>query len=220
MSPPILPSKKKIFCNACQNETNHVIQCEHEKMYCDEEHGQLIFYEKEIYRFWTCAGCETGTMEVCFTMSGMHDSNGNEIFDYNYHPKRTHGAITVKWFNKLPEKLAKLYKESVEAYNYNQHILCATGLRAIIEGVCVNKKIEGRNLYNKIENLTSLLPKNIVKNLHSFRFMGNMAVHELEPPDKSNLKLAIEISEDLLNYLYDLDYKANLLNKKNKARRT
>ena len=186
-------------------------------MYYEEEDKQLIFWEKEIYRFWTCAGCDTGTMEVCFTMSGMHDSNGEEIYSYEYHPKRGQGEITVKKFNKLPEKLVKLYKESVEAYNYNQHILCTAGLRALIEAVCVNKNIDGRTLYDKIENLISLLPKNIVKNLHSFRFMGNLAVHELEPSSKSDLKLAIEVSEDLLNNLFDLDYKANLLNKKNKS---
>ena len=215
MSSSNLPTQKRIFCNICKNETNHLLQCEHEKTYYEEEEEGLIFWEKEIYRFWTCAGCDTGTMEVCFTMSGMHDLNGDEIYSYEYHPTRGQGEIAVKRFNKLPDKLVKLYKESVEAYNYNQHILCTAGLRALIEGVCINKNIDGRTLYDKIENLISLLPKNIVKNLHSFRFMGNMAVHELEPPSKSDLKLAIEVSEDLLNYLFDLDYKANLLNKKN-----
>jgi hypothetical protein len=51
-------------------------------------------------------------------------------------------------------------------------------------------------------------PQNIVTNLHTFRFMGNIAVHELTPPKRQDLLLAIEISEDLLNFLYELDYKA------------
>lgn len=215
-----LPTKKKIFCNICKNETNHIFQCEHEKNYYEDEGGQLIYWEKEIYRFWSCAGCDTGTMEICFTMIGMNDANGEDIYSYEYHPKRQQGIVAIKKFNKLPEKLVKLYKESVDAYNYKQHILCTAGLRALIEGVCVDKGIEGKTLYNKIENLISLLPENIVENLHSFRFMGNMAVHELEHPDKKDLKLAIEVIEDLLNYIYDLNYKASLLNKNEKSKKT
>ena len=60
----------------------------------------------------------------------------------------------------------------------------------------------------KIDGLKSILPTNIVTNIHSFRFIGNTAIHELTPPEKSALRLAIEIVEDLLNFLYELDYKA------------
>lgn len=61
--------------------------------------------------------------------------------------------------------------------------------------------------------MKSLLPVNIVRNLHGFRFIGNRAVHELEAPDKSELGLAIDVIEDLLNFLYSLDYKASILGK-------
>lgn len=57
------------------------------------------------------------------------------------------------------------------------------------------------------------LPPNIVESLHSFRFMGNVAAHELQAPNREDLKLAIEVIEDLLNFLYELDYKAQQLKK-------
>jgi hypothetical protein len=41
--------------------------------------------------------------------------------------------------------------------------------------------------------------------------MGNDAVHELTHPSGEDLKLAIEICQDLLNFLYDLDYKMKKL---------
>ena len=41
--------------------------------------------------------------------------------------------------------------------------------------------------------------------------MGNEAAHELSAPEKDELRLAIEICEDLLNYLYDLNYKTSYL---------
>ena len=43
--------------------------------------------------------------------------------------------------------------------------------------------------------------------------MGNVAAHELEAPNREDLKLAIEVIEDLLNFLYELDYKAQQLKK-------
>lgn len=48
--------------------------------------------------------------------------------------------------------------------------------------------------------------------------MGNEAVHELGAPERNTLSLAIEVSEDLLNFLYELDYKASRLPKKNTER--
>lgn len=61
---------------------------------------------------------------------------------------------------------------------------------------------------------------NIVESLHGFRFMGNEALHELNPPEKKNLNVAIEVSEDLMNYLYELDYKASQLTKEKAKKMT
>ena len=99
----------------------------------------------------------------------------------------------------------------IRAFNSGLYVLTAVGLRALIEGICADKNVSGANLNQKINNLTSLLPPNIVDSLHSFRFMGNKTAHELNAPDKEDLRLAIEVIEDLLNFLYELDYKAKLL---------
>lgn len=49
--------------------------------------------------------------------------------------------------------------------------------------------------------------------------MGNEALHRLTPPSRQDLRLAIEIIEDLLNFLYELDYKAQRLPTKSVAKR-
>lgn len=119
--------------------------------------------------------------------------------------------LQEKHFIKLPEKLKTIYHEIIHAFNDEIHILTAAGLRALIEGICSDKQINGRNLKERIDNLNTLLPQNIVTNIHSFRFIGNKAVHELEVPSADDLSLAIEVSEDLLNFLYELDYKSSRL---------
>jgi hypothetical protein len=80
-----------------------------------------------------------------------------------------------------------------------------------LEGVCSDKGIPGANLEKKIDGMKTLLPENIVKNLHEFRFIGNKAVHELEAPASHELSAALDVIEDILNFLYALDYKASLL---------
>jgi hypothetical protein len=43
--------------------------------------------------------------------------------------------------------------------------------------------------------------------------MGNRAVHELEAPKSYELSVALDVIEDILNFLYALDYNASLLAK-------
>jgi hypothetical protein len=67
--------------------------------------------------------------------------------------------------------------------------------------------------------MVTILPQNIVSNLHSIRFIGNEAAHKLSSPSTNELRLAIELCEDLLNYIYELDYKARSLSASRKSRK-
>ncbi len=62
-------------------------------------------------------------------------------------------------------------------------MLCAAGLRSLLEGICHDQKAAGRNLEERIDSLQFVVPnKNLVRHLHAFRFTGNKAMHELEAP--------------------------------------
>lgn len=200
---PDKPSRKKIlFCNLCKTETNHICQSEHLRYREYEEN----YWEQNRYRLWICAGCESATLEVAYQDVGY---GSEDNWDLDYFPKREENDVKGKSFRKLPDKLNKIYRETIQAFNNNLNVLCAVGLRALIEGICEDKGMKGNNLEVKIDGLKSILPTNIVTNIHNFRFIGNTAIHELTPPEKHALRLAIEIVEDLLNFLYELDYKAS-----------
>jgi hypothetical protein len=65
-------------------------------------------------------------------------------------------------------------------------------------------------LDRKIDGLITFLPSlNLIETLHAFRFAGNDAAHELEALTRDDARTAIEVMEALLNFLYDLDYKAS-----------
>jgi len=208
------PNTAWIYCNYCRTRTRHVLVGSH-----SYDHAEEANAEWGDYRLWKCAGCDTGTMEDHYPSDyanalegGQAEADGN-FYQSLYHPKRAHSTRPRKYFTHLPAKLRTLYDEVLASLNEGLPLLCAAGLRALVEGVCADKGIAGRNLQKKIEGMTKLLPKNIVKNLHGFRFIGNRAVHELEAPSSYQLQLAIDVIEDILNFLYALDYKASLLGK-------
>jgi hypothetical protein len=203
------PKKTRIYCNFCEQDTNHDLKGEHTaKSYDDaSEYGEML-----VYRLWICMGCEHGVLQLEYSDSEMMDDEGNEYSTFHYFPERSENYAHMKHYSKLKPKLASLYSQAIICYNRNLPILCAAGLRALLEGICQDKRIKGKNLKLKIEGLKVLLPnKNIIRNLHHFRFMGNKAVHELAAPKPAELALAIGIIEDLLNFLYELDYKASRL---------
>ena len=212
-----LPQTRWVYCNRCKGDTNH--RRNDAKICRDleiDEDGDPGFEEISIYIFWSCCGCNSAVMEEQCWHSGMIDDNGKECLDSLFHPPRSRHHIKPKSFIKLPRQLRTIYQELLEAFNVEAHILAAAGLRALLEGICKEKGVSGGNLEKKIEGLKQHLPASIVDNLHEFRFIGNSAVHELEPPDRNDLRLAIEIVEDLLNFMYALDYKASSLGERRK----
>lgn len=209
--------KKRIYCNYCKQDTNHDLKGEHT---VKKSAGEWDFQEHSTYRLWICMGCEHGLLEEEYENSEMLDNEGDYYSDFYYFPERAQREIATKPYTKLKPKLAALYTEAITCYNRKAPILCAAGLRALLEGICQDKRVKGKNLKAKIEGLAVVLPnKNIIRNLHHFRFMGNEAVHELAAPKLPELALAISVIEDLLNFLYELDYKASQLREMRKRKK-
>jgi hypothetical protein len=207
------PAKtQRIYCNRCRQQTNH-------NLHGSFQHHETI--EKETWEGWfsedsmlyICAGCETPTLLVISEFSENPDP------ETEFWPPRKEYVREVKRFNKLPEHLEKIYRESVQALNSRALVLCTIGLRTLLEGICNHKKLKGDNLAKKIEGLRKFLPSgNIVKYLHGFRFSGNEAAHAMKALSVQEAKHALDVMDDLLMALYDLDYKASLL--KHAKRRT
>ncbi len=207
MLPDNFSQSQRIFCNVCKTNTNHILKGSHFNEY--EKPGG--YWRQTYFLLWACAGCDNGVLEERYTDAFIAYEYVSEFF-----PSSTLYQLAEKNFTKLPPKLGHIYREIIRAFNNELPILVAAGLRALIEGICSDKQIKGKNLEERINHMVAILPQNIVSNLHGFRFMGNDAVHELEIPNFEDMKLAIEISEDLLNFLYELDYKADQLPKTKK----
>lgn len=198
---------KWLHCNSCNRDTEHT-RVEHYLRRVDFDEAPIWWIDGG--SIWVCNGCKEITTEIYSIFSEDIGDHGEPAQKTEYFPERNIETLKVKDYINIPHKLEKTYQEIIGGYNKSFNLLCAIGLRALLEGIYCDKGISGRTLNDKIEN-ASFIPENIRKNLHGFRFLGNEAAHELIEPSKEDIELAIYIIEDILNIVYDLDYRSRLM---------
>jgi hypothetical protein len=212
--------KLKVFCLNCKIETNHRVVGEHIQEFSNEE-----FYFEYKYQIIECLGCEAISFrKESFDRDAYDYQTESHIIEVELFPGRDVHYRVIKNYFHAPDKVQHVYKEAINAFNNNLPVLCAAGLRAVIEGICNEEGLnieesnnEGKitkkeiwGLEKKIARLFSsgYLTKQHAQTLHELRFMGNEAVHQLDPPSTKALLLAIEIIEHTLDNLYEIGVKA------------
>jgi hypothetical protein len=210
-----------VMCASCgQKSRKHRIL--HEKVvdYYDELGGPLI--SKEFHRFVECMGCES-TKYVISTLDYRNTDEGEVGFKVYPDAPGTNvrrrpaisGEETMddEGCMLIPEPVWKMYKETIEAFSANIRTLAGGGLRAVVEAICLDKKITSGNLQNKIDELTkrNLLTKAQAELLHEERYLGNAALHELATPSGPDIEDGIGIVEGLISTIYVLPEKARRL---------
>ncbi|WP_314057963.1 DUF4145 domain-containing protein [Empedobacter brevis] len=217
----------KSYCNICNRQTNQNILFKKEVEYSDEDH---LWWEENIYQIIQCAGCDEITYRTLYTNAQMSQyADYENPYTQTLYPIRGPYSIPIKNFKNLPLRIKDIYRETIDAFNNNQIILCSAGLRALVEAICLEKGIKGinkvdkngksklcTNLECKIDALhqNNLLIKENADSLHELRFLGNEALHELEKPSTEEITLAVEILELTLENIFELQHKALSLKEK------
>jgi hypothetical protein len=227
-----------VLCPRCNVETEHRVLYSFD-VYGSEPVGVVDEDGREYEISWSkshqiiqCGGCKTVSYRELSSFSDVEDTN-EVLF-----PIRSKGKLTAKDFLNAPTTLRRIYRETIDAFNSECLTLCAGGLRAIVEGICADKKIkkgpvevktkgkrsiqQRRSLDGKISGLREkgILTKAKAELLHAHRYLGNEALHDLEMPSVDELRLAIEIVEHVLEELYTLQDKAHEIKWRRKQRQT
>lgn len=198
----------KSYCRSCCNDNNHkvlfreTINSDSDDYHCATDYSTI-----------RCLGCGTILFKEDF-----HDYE--EIYP-NYHDEWEHSITTTiypsflrsyrqledSW--KLPNSIKTVFEESINALKANCNLLAGAGFRAVIEAVCLDKDIKGRNLELKINNLSKegLITKKECERLHSVRFLGNDSIHEMKVPDRNQLEVVLSVIEHILTNIYLIDLK-------------
>lgn len=212
----------KALCLKCRNRTNHRIVGTHETSESDQD--ITVWYEWDIL---VCAGCDTVTFREATSCSEDIDySTCKPAVSEKFYPPRSPTTLPVRPFNRVPRKLLRIYREVIDCFNGECPTLCAAGVRALVEGICVDQGVkkgpvqvqtkqgmkteQRKDLQGKIEGMVArgLLTRQHATALHKHRFLGNDAVHELSVPGGDSLAAAIQIVEHTLDNLYELKHTA------------
>lgn len=170
------------------------------------------FHWTEEFEIIECAGCENTQFRYTYGDESManYNSDGEELdyyYDITCFPLSLKNHKPLKKLYGLPPKIKTMYNETLEAFKVKSYILAGVGFRTIIEAICLENKIVGKNLQQKINNLLKqkLITEKESKRLHSIRFLGNDSVHEMLSPDPKKLFIVLDIVEHLLTNLYLID---------------
>lgn len=195
------------YCADCQQETNHEI------VGLSEIKGDENYNFLTEYKIVKCCGCN----KTSFTKEFHDYENAFQIseteWDYTHEveifPKKKKGNLTLGIFSNAPQIIEDIYDESCNAFANGSHTLAGIGFRAVLEAVCNDQKILGKELLTRINNLSvkGLISKRDSTRLHSIRFLGNDAAHDTIKPSASTLDAALTIIEHLINTIYIIDYK-------------
>lgn len=201
--------KVDCLCRECNRNTKHEIITE---ATLNGSSGPAQFevnwtVEHQIIR---CLGCETFSFRK--TSGSDHDivQTGEDKWEYQptieVYPTPLEGRQPLTDVDLLPDKIQRIYEESLKALNTEQPVLCGIGIRAIIETVCKDKAATGGDLYSKINSLVGLgvLTQDGADILHKLRTLGNNAAHEVKPHSLKELGLAFDVVEHLLLGVYIL----------------
>jgi len=129
------------------------------------------------------------------------------------YPDRTEERVPIDGSENFPGKTRRIYTEVLKALNHGAPILAAIGLRTLIESICIEQKTKSTNLAKGIDALADmgLLSKRQAEYLHTHRFMGNVAAHEIVASKPQELIAALDIAETLLKTIYILPEVANTI---------
>lgn len=191
---------KKMFCDTCKFGTNHILRATYLRhRVVLEDDGALYEPGDVISSIWSCAGCDEETFEW------VYQAEGDEP-NARYFPERSGDSIQPKHFLGMDPKLRRIYEETIHCFNRDCLVLCTIGVGALLEGVCNEKGLTGKT---RIDDLYKFVPNpNVIQALKDFVDARNDAAHRLDARTRSEAGQAIELIEDLLNFLYALDYKA------------
>lgn len=158
-----------------------------------------------------CCGCD----HVSFDVETVDETNveynpdGVEQY-YSVHqsyPIKEGFFEPVAYTWNFPSSVYSIYKETVSAINNECWLLAAVGFRAVIEAICNDKAVTGKNLEQKINGLKKAghITEADRNRFHSVRFLGNDSIHEIKAPKREALVTVLQIINGILTNLYVFD---------------
>lgn len=198
----------KHFCRNCKGLRRHSILYEKQL----ENEGVYGFQFTDRYLVIECKGCDTISFLNIYgdiTMYVQDENDGSQQFyddETIYPPYLDHGHELVETWH-LPDSIKTIYLETIKAFKSKCFLLTAGGFRTTIEAICNHLKIKAGSLSKRIDLLSEkgILSVKESRRLHSIRFIGNDALHEIEIPGAEQLYIVLNVVNHILENLFIQD---------------
>lgn len=211
----------KVMCPKCNVETWHKKVWGSKDLGWNDGEGM---WETIYYELIECKGCETPSLKKINVESegdmiptGEKNAEGIDIYEYveniKLWPDRGYFRRKIKDFYDASPVVKRIYRETIEAFNMELPTLCAAGLRAIIESICQDEKVDGNDLKEKIDSLKTkgIISDKLCEGLQTSRLIGNTSLHDLKLIGTSDLSFGIDLIESLLDYHYNTAVRSQVL---------
>lgn len=209
-----------VKCHRCGNtDTKHGVVANWRRLWDEDSEGRGA----DVYQVVRCKGC--GSVRFRMESFGADDAidpyTGEQLTHVEVYPSDAPMVRGAKVESAdLPGKVQRIYRETLSALNAGCDVLAAAGLRAMAEAICLSANVEGADLQARIESLVTkgVLGRAQANQLHEQRYLGNTALHELEPPSRQNVEDGLQIIEALLETMYVAEARANRMRRDRDAR--
>lgn len=198
--------QKVLQCLYCGNSTLMDLVGQH-KYDWDEGDG---YYGYFLYQMFACPVCGRVTFhqrywdvaQSHYCGNGKEETNIDEEILYPINKFQT---------TLLPKDVKEAYEAALKTRNIDSAV-CLIALRRTLEIICKEKNAAGRDLWHKIEDLSTrgVLPKELKHASNITKKYGNMGAHDAAiKVSASELNQIIEFVQYILDYLYVLPSKLN-----------
>ncbi|MGA4718978.1 DUF4145 domain-containing protein [Fictibacillus nanhaiensis] len=212
--------EEKVYCKSCKGIRNHFIIYQY-PVHQDNEDLEIILNHSVL----KCAGCDEITYADVYNIAPFDEYSIGHIQIYP-DPPAVSKAIHSKFLpfeTTMPLNIQEIFEQLISSYNQKHNLLCAIGLRTLIEAICNELRItKGFKYDNTGKPLTQEGKKESIEGkiyglfehkhivwyealiLQRIREIGNAAAHELVTPTSEELHSAIAIVEKLIDNIYHL----------------
>ncbi|MDZ4329117.1 MAG: DUF4145 domain-containing protein [Flavobacterium sp.] len=189
---------------------------------CNEETNHLILYKKEVRpktekgkshdgkEWWCvtqCAGCNSLHFVLRIFFNNPEENNRLVHYD-SFFPDNPENPnfISGSDLAELPSMIFKLYYEVMHAFDSESPVLAGVGLRTLVEAICKQQNIKGRNLKERIISLQAKgqISATELPILDKLRDIGNISAHEIKSFSMDKLSYALEIVNHVIRSIYIL----------------
>src|SRR6266571_517223 len=127
-----------LHCNSCRVDTHHEARSKGESKVVHEALQVIL-----AWKVLECCGCGDIALEVQTRVEGQPEG-------LEYFPERLDRKIPLRFF-RAPRSISHIYNEVVSAFNHTSPqplnlpgmpLLCAIGLRTLLEGILTDKGIK------------------------------------------------------------------------------